>query len=135
MGSGMAKRRVKPMDVEKVSDSLAAGIKATGGEGEGTTFSGPPAAASVPAVKRAEPTNRSLDLLLQNVRVVLIYDTSIGIALSNDSGRWGKTLKCKILGPPEARALAVLLNEVADLAERNRDEKAKAEAVTGESKS
>jgi hypothetical protein len=60
----MAKRRAKPMDVEKVSDSLAAGIKATGGEGEERgeersspsdpgglrdgTLSGPPAAASVP---------------------------------------------------------------------------------------
>jgi hypothetical protein len=125
------------VSTERRTDSLAAGIKATGGEGEGegTIFSGPPAAASMPAVEKAEPANRSLDLLLQNVRIVLIYDTSIGIALSNDSGKWGKTLKCKILGPPEARTLAVLLNKAADVAERNRDEKAKAEAAAGESKS
>jgi hypothetical protein len=44
----MAKRRVKPMDVEKVSDSLAAGIKATGGE----------AAAKVTPHDDREKTNR-----------------------------------------------------------------------------
>jgi cell division protein FtsB len=38
------------VETEKVPNTLAAGIKATGGEGEGegATFSGPPAAASVP---------------------------------------------------------------------------------------
>jgi hypothetical protein len=127
------------VETEKVPDTLAAGIKATGGQGtdgaQAGMLSGPPAAASVSAVEKAEPTNGSLASLLQNVRIGLIFGMSIGISLCPDSGKWGKTLKMKVLSPQEARTLAVLLNEAADLAERNRDEKAKAEAAAGESKS
>lgn len=69
-----------------------------------------------------------LDSLRSKVRVGLLWDISLTIALSPESGKWGKTIKAKILSDQEVEALIVILTEAREVARKNEAARKRQEA-------
>jgi hypothetical protein len=80
-----------------------------------------------PAAK--PPTRTPLETLREKVRVGLLYGTCIGVALSNDSNRWGKTIRFKPISDEEALELAEVLKLAVEEARKNREAEQAAKAV------
>jgi hypothetical protein len=81
----------------------------------------------VMTVEEIDP--KVLESLLSKVRIGLLWETSLTIATSPESGRWGKTIKAKFLTSREALALAAILIAANDEAEKNRERKRQLEAA------